>query len=165
MQQYRDAIASIESDGSGGYAAVGPTHSQLGRALGRYQVMEANIGPWSREVLGYEVTPDEFMANPQIQDAIFDGKFGSYIQQFGEEGAAQAWFGGAGGVGKLDRTDSLGTSIGGYSDKFKNALGGYQPTSEPQNALSALSKPEPANKLNLAYSGLDPAAFMSKRSF
>ncbi len=124
MRPFRDAIASIESDGSGGYAAVGPTHPQLGRALGRYQIMEANIGPWSREVLGREVTPEEFMANPQLQDAIFDGKFGGYVQQFGPEGAAQAWFAGPGGVGKMDRQDSLGTSVAEYTQKFSSALGG-----------------------------------------
>lgn len=124
MRPFRNAIASIESAGSGDYAAVGPTHPKLGRALGRYQVMEANIGPWSREVLGREVTPQEFMANPQLQDAIFDGKFGQYVQKFGPDGAAQAWFGGEGGVGRLDRKDSLGTSIGDYTQKFQSAMGG-----------------------------------------
>lgn len=121
---YRDAIASIESAGSGDYAAVGPTHPELGRALGRYQVMEANIGPWSRQVLGREVTPEEFMANPEIQDAIFDGIFGQYVEKFGPEGAAQAWFAGPGGVGKMDRSDSLGTTVSAYTDKFNTALGG-----------------------------------------
>lgn len=123
---YREAIASIESKGSGGYNAVGPTHPKLGRALGRYQIMEANIGPWSREVLGREVTPEQFLSTPQIQDAIFDAKFGKYVEQYGPQGAAQAWFGGPGGVGKLNRTDSLGTSIGEYTNKFNAALGGVQ---------------------------------------
>ncbi|WP_234825953.1 hypothetical protein [Sinorhizobium meliloti] len=127
---YRDAIASIESAGSGDYRAVGPTHPKMGRALGRYQIMEANIGPWSREVLGREVTPDEFIANPQLQDAIFDGKFNSYVQKFGPEGAAQAWFAGPGGVGKTNRKDSLGTDVGTYGRKFMSALGpqAQQPT-------------------------------------
>jgi hypothetical protein len=120
---YRDAIASIESDGSGGYSAVGPTHPKMGRALGRYQIMESNIGPWSQEALGRAVTPDEFLADPKLQDAIFDKKFGGYVSQYGPEGAAQAWFAGPGGVGKLDRKDSLGTSVGDYTQKFSNALG------------------------------------------
>ena len=120
---YRDAIASIESAGSGDYAAVGPRHPKMGRALGRYQIMESNIGPWSREALGREVTPDEFMADPKLQDAIFDKKFGSYVERFGPEGAARAWFGGPGGVGKTNRKDVLGTSIGGYGQKFMKALG------------------------------------------
>lgn len=123
MRPYRDAIASIESAGSGDYSAVGPTHPTMGRALGRYQVMEANIGPWSKEALGREVTPEEFLANPQLQDAIFDHKFGGYVQQYGPEGAAQAWFAGPGGVGKMDRRDRLGTSVADYTQKFSGALG------------------------------------------
>ncbi|MDK1377091.1 MULTISPECIES: hypothetical protein [unclassified Sinorhizobium] len=120
---YRDAIASIESAGSGDYSAVGPTHPKMGRALGRYGIMEANVGPWSREILGREVSADEFMANPKIQDAIFDGKFNSYVQKYGPEGAAQAWLGGEGGVGKVDRKDSLGTSIGDYGRRFMSQIG------------------------------------------
>lgn len=122
-QAYRDAIASIESAGSGDYSAIGPTNDKLGRALGRYQIMEANIGPWSQEALGRAVTPDEFLADPALQDAIFDKKFGSYVQRFGPEGAAQAWFAGPGGVGKVSRQDVLGTNVGEYGSRFLNALG------------------------------------------
>jgi hypothetical protein len=137
---YRDAIASIESAGSGDYSAVGPTNKKLGRALGRYQIMEANIGPWSKEVLGREVTPEEFMSNPQLQDAIFDGKFGSYVNKYGPSGAAQAWFAGEGGVGKLNRKDVLGTSVGDYTNKFVNAIGGPQvASSSPQAAIEAIA--------------------------
>lgn len=119
---YRDAIASIESAGSGDYSAIGPTHPELGRALGRYQVMEANIGPWSKEALGRELTPDEFMADPKLQDAIFDHRFGGYVNEFGPEGAAQAWFAGPGGVGKVNRKDVLGTDVGSYGQRFMSAL-------------------------------------------
>lgn len=121
---YRNAIKSIESAGSGDYAAVGPTHPQLGRALGAYGVMEANIGPWSKEVFGREMTPEQFLANPKAQDAIFDRKFGGYVQKYGSpEKAAQAWFAGEGGIG-TDREDSLGTSVPEYAQKFAQALGG-----------------------------------------
>lgn len=137
MNAYRNAIASIESAGSGDYAAIGPTNPQLGRALGRYQIMEANIGPWSQEALGRAVTPDEFLADPKLQDAIFDKKFGGYVQQFGPEGAAQAWFAGPGGVGKTDRRDVLGTSVGGYAEKFRNALGPQVAAAPPQAAIEA----------------------------
>lgn len=139
---YRDAIASIESRGSGDYAAIGPRHPKMGRAMGRYQIMESNIGPWSQEALGRAVTPDEFMANPQLQDAIFDHRFGQYVNQYGPEGAAQAWFGGPGGVGKTNRKDVLGTSIGGYGQKFMKALGpeGGQEVAaaSPEEAFSAV---------------------------
>lgn len=134
-EAYRNAIASIESAGSGDYSAVGPTNKNLGRALGRYQIMEANIGPWSREALGREVTPDEFLANPALQDAIFDAKFGQYVQQYGPEGAAQAWFAGPGGVGKTERKDVLGTTVGEYGQRFTSALG----PSAPESAIEAIA--------------------------
>lgn len=123
MGGYRSAIASIESAGSGDYTAIGPTNERLGRPLGRYQIMEANLGPWSEAALGRRITADEFMASPELQDRIFDHRFGQYVAQFGPEGAAQAWFAGPGGVGKLDRKDVLGTSVGAYTNKFNRALG------------------------------------------
>lgn len=119
---YRDAIASIESGGR--YDIVGPTHPKMGRALGKYQVMEANLPQWTKQALGREVDAQTFLANPQIQDAVFDKIFGGYVSQYGPEGAAQAWFGGPGGVGKTGRKDSLGTSIGDYGSRFTKALGG-----------------------------------------
>ncbi|WP_052816979.1 hypothetical protein [Agrobacterium sp. SUL3] len=145
MQNYRDAIASIESKGSGDYSAVGPTHPKMGRALGRYQIMEANIGPWSQAALGRAVTPEEFIANPQLQDAVFDHQFGQYVQKYGPEGAAQAWLGGPGGVGKTDRKDSLGTSIGEYGKRFMAAGGGAQVASlDPSAGMSAADAIETA---------------------
>lgn len=124
MTRYRDAIASIESAGSGDYQAVGPTNAKLGRALGRYQIMEANLPQWSQAALGRSVSADEFLASPEIQDAIFDHRFGQYVNQFGPEGAAQAWFAGPGGVGRMERQDVLGTSVADYTRKFNSALGG-----------------------------------------
>lgn len=134
---YRDAIASIESAGSGDYNAVGPTHPKMGRALGRYQIMESNIGPWSQAALGRAVSPDEFMANPKLQDAIFDHQFGQYVQKYGPEGAAQAWLGGPGGVGQTGRKDSLGTSIGEYGNRFMKALGPQVASLDPAAGMSA----------------------------
>ncbi|MEO9968911.1 MAG: hypothetical protein ABJG15_03615 [Hyphomonadaceae bacterium] len=135
----------------------------MGRALGKYQIMEANIGPWSREALGYEVTPDQFIQTPELQDAIFDAKFGGYVDKYGAEGAAQAWFGGPGGVGKLDRQDSLGTSIGAYTEKFRNALGelSQQAPQQRENALANLD-PQKKQQLRLGYNGLDPKQFMMR---
>lgn len=142
---YRDAIASIESAGSGDYAAVGPTHPKMGRALGRYQIMEANIGPWSKAALGREVTPDEFMSNPELQDAIFDKQFGGYVEKFGPEGAAQAWFAGPGGVGKTNRKDVLGTDVGTYGQKFVKALGR---SGQPNSGAAAIEAIAPSGGLS-----------------
>lgn len=156
MDAYRNAIASIESAGSGDYAAIGPTHPKLGRALGRYQVMEANIGPWSEKHLGRRVTADEFMASPELQDAIFDGEFGSYVSQYGPEGAAQAWFGGPGGVGKTGRSDVLGTTIGEYGQKFNRAMGA--PPAEVASLDPSIGMPAAAGEIAATNPGyVDPA--------
>lgn len=136
---YGEAIASIESGGN--YGAIGPTHPKMGRALGKYQIMEANIGPWSKEALGREVSADEFLANPQIQDAIFKPKFQGYVAKFGPEGAAQAWIGGPGAVGKTNRKDSLGTSVGEYGKRFMGNLG--------QNTVQGSVGADPISAVNV----------------
>lgn len=122
IRAYLDALASIESAGSGDYSAIGPTHRKLGRALGRYQVMEENVGPWSRQALGRAVTADEFIRNPEIQDAVAAYKFREYVDRFGDPAlAAQAWFAGPGGVG-TNRSDVLGTTVPEYARRFNSAL-------------------------------------------
>ncbi len=118
---YGRAISSVESGGN--YRAVGPATKTGDRALGKYQIMGANIGPWSREILGREVSPQEFIASDDIQDAIFKSKFGQYVQKYGPEGAARAWFAGEDGMNGPNRRDVLGTTVAGYAAKFNKALG------------------------------------------
>lgn len=118
---YGRAISSIESGGN--YKAIGPATKTGDRALGKYQVMSANVGPWSKEVLGREVTPQEFVSSPEIQDAIFKGKFGQYTEKYGPEGAAKAWFAGEKGMNNPNAKDILGTSVSSYAEKFNKALG------------------------------------------
>lgn len=93
MALYADAIANIESKGSGDYSAVGPV-VKGDRAYGKYQVMGVNIGPWTKRWLGREMTPQEFLADPAAQDAVFAGQFGSYVEKYENPvTAARAWFG------------------------------------------------------------------------
>lgn len=120
---YRNAIASIESDGSGGYSALGPKVKGGDRAYGRYQVMGANIPQWTKAALGKSMTPQEFLNNPAAQDAVFDHRFGLYVTKYGPEKAARAWFGGEGNVNKPKAKDVLGTDINSYGKKFMASLG------------------------------------------
>ncbi len=122
---FAPAIANIESGGN--YSILGP-ETKGDRAYGKYQVMGANVGPWTKEILGFEMSPQEFLSNPQAQDAVFQGKFDQYVQKFGPEGAAQAWFAGPGGVGKLDRKDVLGTTVAQYGQKFMKGIGQSGPS-------------------------------------
>lgn len=113
---YGDAIAGIESGGK--YDALGPVTRTGDRAYGKYQVMGQNVGPWTQEVLGRALTPQEFVSSPQAQDAVFKAKFGNYVQKYGPEGAARAWFAGEGGMNDPNRKDQLGTSVASYGQRF-----------------------------------------------
>lgn len=118
-----NAISGIES--AGRYDAVGPVANSKGqRAYGRYQIMDFNVGPWTQEVLGQSMTPQQFLANPQAQDAVFNAKFSQYEKQYGSpQAAARAWFAGPGGMNNPGATDVLGTTVQAYGDKFAQAYG------------------------------------------
>jgi hypothetical protein len=119
---YRDAIAGIESAGSGDYSAVGP---DVGgdRAYGRYQMMGANIPEWTAEALGQPMTVEQFLDSPEAQDAVFDHRFGGYVQKYGPEGAARAWFSGEGGMNNPNASDGNLTNDQ-YAAKFMGGMGG-----------------------------------------
>lgn len=121
IASYAAAIKSIES--SGNYSALGPVTRTGDRAYGAYQVMGANVGPWTKQALGYSLSPSRFLANPAAQDAVFENRFGGYVGKYGASGAAQAWFGGPGSVGRGSSwADQLGTSGTEYVDKFNASL-------------------------------------------
>lgn len=124
-------IGSMEAGGR--YDAVGPVANAQGhRAWGKFQVLEPNIGPWTKEVLGREMTPQEFLADQKAQDAVFNTKFGQYQQKYGPEGAARAWFAGEGGMNNPNAKDVLGTTVAQYGQKFQT---GMQGQGGPQQAV------------------------------
>jgi hypothetical protein len=131
---YADAISSVESGGN--YHAIGPDTGNMGRALGKYQVMSANVGPWSKEVLGREISPREFISNPALQDAIFQGKFNQYVDKYGADGAARAWFAGEKGMHNPNAKDAFGTTVDEYSRRFNKAL----PQGADQGARAAVEQ-------------------------
>jgi hypothetical protein len=121
LSSYARAIQSIES--SGNYGALGPITKSGDRAYGAYQVMGANIGPWSEAALGRRLSASEFLADRSAQDAVFNHRFGGYVNKYGPSGAAQAWFGGPGSVGSGGgASDILGTTGSAYVNKFNGAL-------------------------------------------
>lgn len=121
---YGGAIASIESGGQPEpYRALGPVTRDGDRAYGKYQVMGKNVGPWTKEILGREMTPQEFLADDKAQDAVVEAKMSSYAQKYGPEGAGRAWFAGEGGMNDPGRKDMLGTTVAAYGNKFSTAMG------------------------------------------
>src|SRR5262245_66221206 len=84
--------------------------------------MRSNLGPWSRQYLGREVSPEEFIRSPEIQDKLFDARFGDYVNRDGERGAASMWF--TGEPGEPERSDVHGRLTGRtYADRFMEGLG------------------------------------------
>ncbi len=121
INAYARAIQSIESGGN--YGALGPITRNGDRAYGAYQVMGNNIGPWSEAALGRRLTPSQFLSDRAAQDAVFNHRFGGYVDKYGASGAAQAWFGGPGSVGRGgNAADILGTTGTAYVEKFNSAL-------------------------------------------
>lgn len=131
LSPYKNSIANIESGGK--YDLLGPVTRSGDRAHGKYQVMGANVGPWSKEILGQEMTPEQFLADPKAQEAIFEGKFGQYVKKYGPEGASRAWFAGEGGMNNPNARDQLGTSVADYSRRFQSGLS-QQPMRVASNA-------------------------------
>lgn len=121
----RSAAASKSLESGGRYDAVGPVVNSKGnRAYGAYQVMDFNIGPWTQEVLGRSLTPQQFLADQKAQDAVYKAKMGQYIQKYGSpEAAARAWFAGEGGMNNPNAKDVLGTSVADYGQRFAKAYG------------------------------------------
>jgi hypothetical protein len=125
MAEYARRISRNESGGR--YDLVGDPIPKTGdRAYGKYQVMGANIPEWTQAALGRSMTPQEFLASPDAQEKVFAHRFGSYVDKYGPEGAAKAWFAGEGGMNNPAATDPLGTSVSEYARRFNAPLTGEQ---------------------------------------
>jgi hypothetical protein len=106
------AIRSQESNDN--YRAI----NRDSGALGGYQIMPFNLfggSEWDRKALGRDVGRDEFLNNPQIQDAIARWQLGNYLKKYGAAGAAVAWYGGPGAVQNMY---SKTTQTGGYPSLY-----------------------------------------------
>jgi hypothetical protein len=122
---WANSIASIESGGA--YDKLGPYTNKGDRAYGKYQVMGENIPEWTNTHLGKRMSPEEFLANPEAQDKVFQSQFGSYVDRFGNpQDAASAWFTGQPLSRGANRKDVLGTSGQSYVDKFNAGLSGNE---------------------------------------
>lgn len=137
------AIAGIESGGR--YDAVGPVANSKGnRAYGKYQVLDSNIPTWTQEVLGQSMTPEQFLASPQAQEAVFQAKFGQYVQKYGSpEAASRAWFAGEGGMNSPGAVDVNGMTVDRYGQKFAQAYGpgATGPTPPPAPPVNVRATP------------------------
>lgn len=149
MSDFGSRISAIESGGR--YDILGPQTRTGDRAYGKYQVMGANVGPWTASVFGRPMTPDEFLANPQAQDAVFENKFGELVAKHGPNGAARAWFAGEGGMNDMGRKDVLGTSVADYERKFAGSSGTVNPAA-PYSPVQSQAGPVDPYDIATAFS-------------
>lgn len=126
-----NAIADVESKGSGDYSAVGKKVTKGmykgEKALGRYQVMPSNVAGWTEKHYGEELTPEEFLANPEAQDAVVEGELMANFDKYGSiEDAVSVWFTGD----PLDQATRRGAAdqnitVGSYLKKWRAAYNTY----------------------------------------
>jgi hypothetical protein len=86
------AISTQESGGN--YRAVGPSVQGGHHAYGKYQVMDYNIPSWTKKYLGRSMTPQQYLASPQAQEAVARGVLQGYFNKYGPQGAAAMWYSG-----------------------------------------------------------------------
>ncbi len=120
-------IAKVESEGSGGYGAVGPTITSGARAgerpLGFVQTLSGNVGPWSKEATGTPATPQQFLNDPELQKTIARDQISKNLQQYGNVAdVASMHFAGQPYAQAAGRSDQLGTTVPGYVSRVATAM-------------------------------------------
>lgn len=125
IDKYLSALAKGESGGhKDPYVVIGPKSRKGDQPYGKYQVMGANVPSWSEEAGLGRLTPQEFLASPEAQEAVARHKFTEYLNKSGSpEKAAAMWFGGPGYASHMGARDVLGTSIPQYMSRFSANAG------------------------------------------
>lgn len=119
--RFAAAIGQFESGGK--YTAIGPDTGSGNRALGRYQVMASNVPSWTKEALGYSLTPDQFLKDQKAQDAVAQYKMAQYYEKYKNlADVASIWFSGRPVSRAGNAKDVIGTSVPQY---VKNVLAIY----------------------------------------
>lgn len=124
LTAYASAIKKIESGGN--YQALGPVTKSGDRAYGAYQVMGNNIPSWTKQLLGYAVSTQDFLRDNQLQDRVFYQQFGKSLDRFGNfSDAAAVWFSGQPLSVSKSRSDGYNTTEQ-YVSKATKALSGVK---------------------------------------
>lgn len=124
---FMKAISGQESGGN-----YGARNSSSG-AMGKYQIMPSNLGGsksgWDYEALGRDISAQQFMKSPQLQEAIAQYKLKQYYDRWGPAGAAVAWYAGPGTVsgylknpGKYTNPQGAYPSIASYVNQIMGRM-------------------------------------------
>lgn len=93
LNSFKQGIAGVESGSN--YNAIGPATKSGDKAYGKYQVMGANISSWTKQALGYSMTPDQFLKSPDAQEKVFENQSLTNYAKYGNwDDVASVWFSG-----------------------------------------------------------------------
>ncbi len=152
MEAYKKVVAGNESAGyNNPYGAV----NQGSGALGKYQVMPANVPAWSKAALGHSVTPAEFLASPEIQEKVFEKIFGDMTKKYGNlQDALSEWHSGV----DLRTATAQGRSDGNMStsDYVKKGMSAYSKIKVDVNVNNATGGSADVSASALAVNGGNP---------
>ncbi len=136
LQNTLQGIAHVESGGSKNpYSLVGPNTGNGNRALGKYQVMMSNVGPWTKEALGKEMSPQEFLNSPEAQEKVASYMVNKHLNKGNSpQDVGSIWFTGrplnqAGNV-----RDVNGTTPDQYVNKMQEGMNQVPQKTYAQNA-------------------------------
>lgn len=137
----------IQESGGSDYHVV----NSIG-AVGKYQVMKANIPGWSKKVLGHSISWQEFRNSPDLQEKIVRGILHGYYTKYGAKGAASMWYSGQPNPNKSYGNPPVST----YVNSVINHASGYSgsgstPTSPPSDPYQeAFKEVKPLSREELA---------------
>lgn len=115
-----NSISGIES--SGRYNVTGP-ETRGDKPYGKYQIMGANVPSWSKQYLGREMTPEEFLRSPEAQDDLMRARVSQQLASgTSPEDIASIHFTGRPVAEAGNRRDVLGTSVQDYLSKFNRGI-------------------------------------------
>lgn len=140
------AMQAIVGNESGGdYNAVSPvlpSGSHAGeKSYGKYQVLQSNIPTWTKEATGVSLTPEQFLASPEAQDAVAKKRIGDLWAKYGNiADVASVWFTGLPASQSKGLKDSAtGTTSEDYIKKAEDAFNqmqAAQPTAKISNQMT-----------------------------
>jgi len=145
FDQFFYGIGQQESGGN-----YGSINSGSG-ALGKYQIMPANVPAWSQKYMGTKWTPQQFLGDPYKQEALAKAVLSDYYTKWGARGAASAWYSGNPASNLNYNSQNGGPSIGAYVDQVLGKSMGhpgtpgtaYQgPVTTVDNTVKAEVKPQ-----------------------
>jgi cell wall-associated NlpC family hydrolase len=136
-----------QQESGGNYGAVNGGSG----ALGKYQIMPANIAGWSQKYMGVKWTTQQFLGDPYKQEALAKAVLSDYYTKWGARGAASAWYSGNPALNLNYNPQNGGPSVGAYVDQVLGKSMGhpgtpgtaYQgPVTTVDNTVKAETKPQ-----------------------